>query len=122
MKEQLKYQTMEDWMTKSFIWPLFNRVLHILLILFFTITYILGDIDELLDYHAVFGLSREIKEKLIRFKPLTLGQANRISGVTPVAIMILQVYLKKRKINPKRKSKDDGSPKLTINPKRKSKD
>lgn len=56
MKEQLKYQTMEDGMTKSFIWPFFNRVVHILLIIFFTITFILGDVDELLDYHAIFGI------------------------------------------------------------------
>lgn len=56
MKEQLKYQTMEDGMTKSFIWPLFNRVVHLLLILFFSITFILGDMDELLDYHAIFGI------------------------------------------------------------------
>lgn len=41
---------------KSFIWPLFNRVIHILLIVFFVITYVLGDIDELLDYHALFGI------------------------------------------------------------------
>lgn len=56
MKEQLKYQTMEDGMTKNFIWPLFNRVVHLLLILFFSITFILGDMDELLDYHAIFGI------------------------------------------------------------------
>jgi tRNA uridine 5-carboxymethylaminomethyl modification enzyme len=48
-----------------------------------------------LDYSAVNGLSREIKEKLNRFKPLNLGQASRISGVTPAAISILMVYLKK---------------------------
>ena len=57
MKEQLKYQTMEDGMTKSYIWPLFNRVSHILLILFFTLSYILGDFDELLSYHVAFGLA-----------------------------------------------------------------
>lgn len=56
MKERLKYQTTEDGTTKSFVWPLFNRVVHILLIVAFAITYILGDIDELLDYHAVFGI------------------------------------------------------------------
>jgi len=50
-----------------------------------------------LDYSKVNGLSREIKEKLERFKPLNLGQASRISGVTPAAISILMVYL--RKIN-----------------------
>ena len=53
-------------------------------------------IPEDLDYNAVNGLSREIKENLAKFRPMTLGQANRISGVTPTAIMILLVYLKKR--------------------------
>lgn len=48
-----------------------------------------------LDYTQINGLSREIKEKLNRFKPLSLGQAIRISGVTPAAISILMVYLKK---------------------------
>jgi cytochrome b len=57
VKEQLKYQTMEDGMTKSYIWPLFNRVSHILLILFFTASYVLADFDELLSYHVAFGLA-----------------------------------------------------------------
>ncbi|NQT00178.1 MAG: tRNA uridine-5-carboxymethylaminomethyl(34) synthesis enzyme MnmG, partial [Candidatus Omnitrophica bacterium] len=48
-----------------------------------------------LDFNAINGLSAEIKEKLNKFKPLTLGQANRISGITPSAIMILMVYFKK---------------------------
>jgi tRNA uridine 5-carboxymethylaminomethyl modification enzyme len=48
-----------------------------------------------LDYANIPSLSREIKEKLIRFKPVNLGQASRISGVTPVAISILMVYLRK---------------------------
>jgi len=48
-----------------------------------------------LDYAKITGLSREIKEKLSKFKPLNLGQASRISGVTPVAISLLMVYLKK---------------------------
>lgn len=48
-----------------------------------------------LDYRNIHGLSAEIREKLSRFKPLNLGQASRISGVTPVAITILMVYLKK---------------------------
>lgn len=46
-------------------------------------------------YAKIPGLSREIKEKLERFKPINLGQASRISGVTPVAISILMVYLRK---------------------------
>lgn len=48
------------------------------------------------NYNAINGLSLEIKEKLNKFRPLNLGQANRISGITPTAIMILMVYLKKR--------------------------
>lgn len=50
-----------------------------------------------LDFIQVKSLSREIREKLSRFRPLNLGQAARISGVTPAAISILMVYL--RKIN-----------------------
>jgi tRNA uridine 5-carboxymethylaminomethyl modification enzyme len=48
-----------------------------------------------LDYSGIPSLSKEIKEKLNRFKPINLGQAARISGVTPVAISILMVYLRK---------------------------
>ena len=48
-----------------------------------------------LDYANVPGLSKEIKEKLKKFQPVSLGQANRISGITPAAIMILMVFLKK---------------------------
>jgi len=48
-----------------------------------------------LDYKKVNGLSREIREKLDKFKPLNLGQASRISGVTPAAISVLMVYLKR---------------------------
>jgi len=51
-----------------------------------------------LDYQKIPGLSREIKEKLTRFRPLNLGQASRISGVTPVAISILLIYLKKKDV------------------------
>jgi tRNA uridine 5-carboxymethylaminomethyl modification enzyme len=48
-----------------------------------------------LDYARISALSREIREKLNKFKPLNLGQASRISGVTPAAISIMMVYLKK---------------------------
>jgi len=44
------------------------------------------------DYRAIAGLSREIRDKLERIRPLTLGQAERIPGVTPAAIAILSVY------------------------------
>lgn len=48
-----------------------------------------------IDLSVVSGLSREIAEKLHRVRPLSLGQASRISGVTPAAIILLMVYLKK---------------------------
>lgn len=47
------------------------------------------------DYEAVNGLSAEVREKLIRVAPCTIGQAERIPGVTPAAIAILAVILKR---------------------------
>lgn len=47
------------------------------------------------DYDAVAGLSSEVRQKLKEIRPLSLGQAARISGVTPAAIAILLVYLKR---------------------------
>ncbi|MEA3485604.1 MAG: tRNA uridine-5-carboxymethylaminomethyl(34) synthesis enzyme MnmG, partial [Candidatus Aerophobetes bacterium] len=51
------------------------------------------------DFSKIPSLSYEVKEKLNKFKPLSLGQAFRISGVTPAAISILMIYLKKFKDN-----------------------
>jgi tRNA uridine 5-carboxymethylaminomethyl modification enzyme len=48
-----------------------------------------------LDYNQVKGLSNEVREKLIQHKPLNLGQASRIPGITPAAISLLLVYVKK---------------------------
>jgi len=48
-----------------------------------------------IDYAIIPGLSREVREKLSFVRPLSLGQASRISGITPSAISILMVYLKK---------------------------
>jgi len=48
-----------------------------------------------LDYAAIATLSREVREKLGTVRPLTLGQAARIPGVTPAAISILSVYLRR---------------------------
>jgi tRNA uridine 5-carboxymethylaminomethyl modification enzyme len=48
-----------------------------------------------MDYAAVAGLSREVVEKLTRIAPATLGQAGRISGVTPAALGCLEIHLKK---------------------------
>lgn len=48
-----------------------------------------------LDYATVAGLSREVEEKLSRVRPLNLGQAGRISGVTPAAVGCLEIHLHK---------------------------
>ncbi len=46
-------------------------------------------IPENMNYHAISGLSREVQEKLKKFSPSTLGQASRLSGITPAAITLL---------------------------------
>jgi len=51
------------------------------------------------DFSKISGLSTEVKEKLLRFKPLSLGQASRISGITPAAISLLMIHLAQRKRN-----------------------
>jgi tRNA uridine 5-carboxymethylaminomethyl modification enzyme len=48
-----------------------------------------------LDYLKVRGLSAEVQQKLGRYRPATIGQASRISGVTPAAISLLLVHLKR---------------------------
>jgi tRNA uridine 5-carboxymethylaminomethyl modification enzyme len=53
-------------------------------------------IPENLDYNAVYGLTREVREKLGKIRPVSLGQASRISGVTPAALMALQVHFKRQ--------------------------
>jgi tRNA uridine 5-carboxymethylaminomethyl modification enzyme len=52
-------------------------------------------LPEFLDYSLVRGLSKEVQQKLGAQKPETLGQAARISGVTPAAISLLLVHLKR---------------------------
>lgn len=53
-------------------------------------------LPEALDYTGVPGLSNEVSEKLRKQRPETLGQASRIPGITPAAISLLLVYLKKK--------------------------
>ncbi len=48
-----------------------------------------------LDYHSVAGLSREVQEKLGHIRPASLGQAARIPGVTPAALSLLAIHLKR---------------------------
>ena len=53
-------------------------------------------LPEDIDYTQISGLSREIQSKLSNSRPETLGQAGRIPGVTPAAISLLMIHLKKR--------------------------
>ncbi len=53
-------------------------------------------LPEDLDYARMETLSREVRQKLDKVRPRTLGQAGRIPGVTPAALAILSVYLKRR--------------------------
>jgi len=53
-------------------------------------------LPEGLDYATISGLSKEIQHKLAQARPQTLGQASRIPGVTPAAISLLLIHLKKR--------------------------
>ncbi len=49
-------------------------------------------LPETMDYSNLAGLSREVREKLVRFRPRSLGHASRIAGVTPAAVAILMVH------------------------------
>ena len=54
------------------------------------------------DYSGIGGLSNEIRQKLLRHQPQTIGQASRIQGMTPAAISILLVHLKRGEMNARR--------------------
>jgi len=54
-------------------------------------------LPEKIEYDQVKGLSNEVRQKLLDHRPATLGQAGRISGVTPAAISLLLVHIKKNK-------------------------
>ncbi len=53
-------------------------------------------LDGAIDYNDVHGLSIEARQKLLAHKPETIGQAGRISGITPATISLLLVYLKRK--------------------------
>ncbi len=57
-----------------------------------------------LDYAQVSGLSHEVKEKLNQQRPTSIGQAGRIPGVTPAAVSLLLIHLKKQRRNPARRT------------------
>ena len=52
-----------------------------------------------MDYNAISGLRLEARQKLSHIRPLSLGQAGRISGVSPADIAVLLIYLESRKEN-----------------------
>jgi tRNA uridine 5-carboxymethylaminomethyl modification enzyme len=54
-------------------------------------------LQEDLDYGQIDGLRIEARQKLSRFKPLSLGQAARISGVSPADVNVLLIFLEKQK-------------------------
>jgi tRNA uridine 5-carboxymethylaminomethyl modification enzyme len=51
-------------------------------------------IPEWMEYSAISGLSREMRETLERVRPVTIGQASRISGVTPAALSLVHVSIR----------------------------
>jgi len=53
-------------------------------------------LPEDLDYAALGGLSHEVRQQLAAVRPATLGQAARVPGVTPAAVSILLVHLRRR--------------------------
>ena len=62
-----------------------------------------------LDYQAVKALSFEVRQKLSAHRPETLGQASRVPGVTPAAISLLLVHLKKGRLRQDRAGRGDGA-------------
>ena len=63
-------------------------------------------LPEELDYRRVTALSHEVRQRLTQHRPQTLGEASRLSGVTPAAISLLLIHLKKRQW----KALQDGEP------------
>jgi tRNA uridine 5-carboxymethylaminomethyl modification enzyme len=55
-------------------------------------------LPEDIDYETVDGLSNEARQKLIAARPTTLGQASRLEGMTPSAVSLILVHLKKRQL------------------------
>ena len=56
-----------------------------------------AQLPEDLDYHNVHGLSVEVRQKLVAHRPGTLGQAARMPGITPAAISLLLIHLKRKR-------------------------
>jgi tRNA uridine 5-carboxymethylaminomethyl modification enzyme len=55
-------------------------------------------LPEDIDYRQVDGLSHEARQRLLASRPLTLGQASRLEGMTPSAVAMLLIHIKKRQL------------------------
>ena len=51
-----------------------------------------------MEYSEVVGLSNEVRERLEKIRPKSVGQASRIAGMTPAAISLLLIHLKKKRL------------------------
>ncbi len=60
-----------------------------------------------INFDEIIGLGSEVRQKLKQVQPVSIGQASRISGVTPAAISLIMVALEKRKRSPKPKNADE---------------
>jgi tRNA uridine 5-carboxymethylaminomethyl modification enzyme len=67
-------------------------------------------LPEEVDYAIIHGLTKEAKEKLSKVRPISLGQASRISGITPAALMAIQIHLKKNRLDSLSEKKGSSSP------------
>jgi tRNA uridine 5-carboxymethylaminomethyl modification enzyme len=62
------------------------------------------------DLETVPGLRKEARQKLIRFRPATLGQASRIAGVNPADVSILLIYLERQNASKRQQAEQQASP------------
>ena len=68
-------------------------------------------IPDWIEYSAISGLSREMRETLERIRPMTIGQASRIPGVTPAALTLVHVSIKLQgKLQSKRQGEERRTP------------
>jgi tRNA uridine 5-carboxymethylaminomethyl modification enzyme len=72
-------------------------------------------LPDALDYRDVRGLSNEVQQKLNKHRPETLGQASRISGITPAALSLLRVHMRRaQKAEASDRSPVDAGPKSAV--------